>query len=53
MEVTIYKSLELRNARKWLYRCNVLVRDTFDMDKFECVFRSIYGSDIIIEYLSV
>lgn len=53
MEIIIYKSFDLRSANKPLFCARVSVPDTFSFEKCIDVFRSIYGSDVIIEFLVV
>lgn len=53
MEVRIYKSLEDRSLGMFLFCARVSVLDSLLFEKSIDFFRSIYGSDIIIEFLVV
>ncbi len=54
MEIRIFSSLELalRNE-KWRYCARVKTPDAFDFHKALDVFRSIYGSDVVITFICV
>lgn len=53
MEITIYASLDACLARKCLANMRVSNPDCFCFEKSLEVFRSIYGSGIVIEFLCV
>lgn len=53
MEITIYSCLNSRANKKCLAKMRVLNPDCFCFEKSLEVFRSIYGTDIVIEFLCV
>lgn len=53
MEVRIYKCMEHYSVNKPLYCVRVDCPDAFDFSKSLDVFRSIYGSSVIIVFLCV
>lgn len=53
MEIRVYKSFELRSKGKTLFCSRIDCPDAFSFEKSIDVFHSIYGSDIIIEFLVV
>ena len=53
MEITIYASLDARFNRKLLAKMRVSNPDCFCFEKSIDVFKSIYGANIVIEFLCV
>lgn len=53
MEVTIYSSLDARSQRKRLTCFRVANPDAFSFEKCIDVFRCIYGSNVVIEFVIV
>ena len=53
MEVRIYKSLECRSTGKFLFCARIDCPGAFSFEKCIDTFRSIYGTQIVIEFLVV
>ena len=53
MEVRIYKSLECRSTGKFLFCARIDCPSAFSFEKCIDTFRSIYGTQIVIEFLVV
>lgn len=53
MEISIYKNMSSRSDGKRLFCARVSCPDCFSYTNAVEVFRSIYGSDIVIEFLVV
>lgn len=53
MEIRVFSSLDARAKGKTLFCGRVNCPDAFSFEKSLDVFRSIYGSDVVIEFLCV
>lgn len=53
MEINIYRNMAARSNGKRLFCARVSCPDAFSYGSAVDVFRSIYGSDIVIEFLVV
>lgn len=53
MEIRIYKDLDLFSKGKYLYCVRVDIVDAFDFNSALSVFRSIYGSKVVISFVCV
>lgn len=53
MEVAIYSNMEARRANKSLFKRMVVNPDVFEYDAFIRSMRSVFGSQVIIEFVIV
>ena len=53
MEVTVYMNMAARTAQKSVFKRVVVNPDVFEYDAFVRSMRSVFGSDIVIEFLIV
>ena len=51
MEIRIYRDLSAWSNRKHFYCAKVECPDTFDFTSAKNLFKSIYGSDIVVEFI--
>lgn len=53
MEVTVYMSLDARRTGNSVFKRRVDCPDVFEYDAFIRVMRSIFGNQIVLEFLIV
>lgn len=53
MEVSVYSNLNAKASNKPLFKRSVVCLDTFSYEKFVDVMRSVFGPNIVIEFLVV
>ena len=53
MEISVYSNLNSRTSNKPLFRRSVTCLDTFSYEDCLSVMRSIFGANVIIEFLVV
>lgn len=51
MEIYVYANLDARASGKSLFCCRVVSPACFSFEKAIDVFRSIYGSSVVIDFL--